>query len=57
MRSISLQMENILKQPVFQMSLVNTIVTPFIYRNWLYEGKFGTTDKDDLYPGLDRIDR
>jgi len=50
-------MENILKQPVFQMSLVNTIVTPFIYRNWLYEGKFGTTDKDDLYPGLDRIDR
>ncbi len=32
------------------MSLVTTIVTPIIYRNWLYRGKSGTTDKDDPYP-------
>ena len=36
---------------------VTTIVTPFIYWNWLYNGKSGTTDRGDLYPGWDRIDR
>jgi Kef-type K+ transport system membrane component KefB len=32
------------------MSLVTTIVTPIIYRNWFYKGEPGTTDTNDAYP-------
>ncbi len=32
------------------MSLVTTIVTPIIYRNWFYKGEPGTTETNDAYP-------
>ncbi len=32
------------------MSLVTTIITPIIYRNWLYKGAVVTTDTEDTYP-------
>ena len=32
------------------MSLVTTIITPIVYRNWFYKGEPGTTDTNDAYP-------
>ncbi len=32
------------------MSLVTTIITPIIYRNWLYWGETVVSDTDDIYP-------
>jgi len=32
------------------MSLVTTIITPIIYRNWFFKGDTGTTDANDAYP-------
>ncbi len=32
------------------MSLVTTIITPIVYRNWFFKGKSGVTDKDDPEP-------
>jgi Kef-type K+ transport system membrane component KefB len=32
------------------MSLVTTIITPIIYRNWLYKGESVVSDTEDAYP-------
>lgn len=36
------------------MSLLTTIITPIIYRNWFYKGEPVITDKEDTYPCNDR---
>jgi len=37
-------MESLFTSPEFQMSLLTTIITPIVYRNWFYKGEctYGT---------------
>ena len=37
-------MDNLFTSPEFQMSLLTTLITPIVYRNWFYKGEYGGYD-------------
>ena len=39
-------MDSIFTLPEFQMSLLTTLITPIVYRNWFFHGEYSGYDKN-----------
>jgi len=39
-------MDSIFTSPEFQMSLLTTLITPIVYRNWFFHGEYSGYDKN-----------
>jgi hypothetical protein len=44
-------MDSIFTSPEFQMSLLTTLITPIVYRNWFYRGEYSGYDKNGTCTG------
>ena len=43
--------DSIFTSPEFQMSLLTTLITPMVYRNWFYGGEYSGYDKNGTCTG------